>query len=61
MPEGIWNYNGVNTLSMTFWALDKQGAKVEDMRLVAGPAILTGYRQVEVVESPRWVQRKGAY
>lgn len=61
VPEGIWNYRGTNTLSMTFWALDRQGARVEDVRLVAGPAILTGYKSVEVVESPKWVQRKGTY
>lgn len=46
---------------MTFWALDKDGARLEDLRLVAGPAILTGLREVGVVESPRWVARKGAY
>ncbi|TID21491.1 glycoside hydrolase family 35 protein [Venturia nashicola] len=61
VPEGIWNYHGMNTLSMTFWALDKHGARVEDVRLVAGSAILTGMGKVENVESPKWVQRKGAY
>jgi hypothetical protein len=61
VPEGIWNYHGTNWVSMTFWALDKTGAKVEDIRLVAGPAILTGYKNVEVVESPKWTQRKGAF
>ncbi|KAE9964135.1 hypothetical protein BLS_008600 [Venturia inaequalis] len=61
VPEGIWNYHGTNTLSMTFWALDRQGARVEDIRLAAGPAIVTGMGNVKVVESPGWVQRKGAY
>jgi len=46
---------------MTFWALDRNGAKVEDVRLVAGPAVLTGYKPVEVVDSPKWTQRMGAY
>lgn len=46
---------------MTFWALDRQGARVEDIRLAAGPAIVTGMGNVKVVESPGWVQRKGAY
>jgi hypothetical protein len=61
VPEGIWNYHGTNWVSMTFWALDRNGAKVEDVRLVAGPAVLTGYKPVEVVDSPKWTQRKGAY
>lgn len=50
---------------MTLWALEKDGARVEDMKLVVGHPILSGYAaaggNVGVVESPKWSARKGAY
>jgi hypothetical protein len=61
VPEGILNYNGTNTVGLVLWALDKSGAKVPDFFLSVGNPVMTGRERVELVESPGWVERKGAY
>jgi hypothetical protein len=61
VPEGIWNYHGTNWVAISLWALEKDGAKVEGVELVAGHPVLTGREKVQVVDSPAWSQRQGAY
>jgi hypothetical protein len=46
---------------MGLWALEANGAKVADVRLVAGHPIQTGYETVSVVQSPEWSERPGVY
>jgi hypothetical protein len=46
---------------MGLWALEAGGAKVADVKLVAGHPVQTGYGTVPVVESPGWTLRAGAY
>lgn len=61
VPEGILNYHGTNYIALTLWALDAGGAKVADLQLVAGPAILSGYRPPGLSPMPAWQMRAGAY
>lgn len=61
VPEGIWNYQGENWLAISLWTLDTAGGKLGSVELVAGQAIETGRQQVELVDSPDWSQREGAY
>jgi Beta-galactosidase jelly roll domain/Beta-galactosidase, domain 3 len=61
VPEGIWNYRGKNWLAISLWNLEDRPVKVEDLKLVAGPEIYTGLRDIELVHSPKWTKRGGAY
>ncbi|KAI1503315.1 glycoside hydrolase superfamily [Biscogniauxia marginata] len=61
VPEGILDYHGTNWIGLSVWALDDTGAKVPDLTLVAGTPVWTGREKVELVGSPAWAERKGAY
>lgn len=61
IPEGIWNYHGQNWLSVSLWGLEATGGKVDAIELIAGQAVETGREQVELVSSPAWSKREGAY
>ncbi|KAF2417124.1 beta-galactosidase [Tothia fuscella] len=61
VPEGIWNYHGKNWVAMSLWALDPWGARLKDVKLVAGPAVQTGYGRVQMVDSPKFSQRPSVY
>jgi hypothetical protein len=61
VPEGILNYKGDNWIGLAVWAVTNNGAKVPDFELVASTPILTGRSPVEVVDSPAWTERTGAY
>ncbi|GAQ05349.1 probable beta-galactosidase E [Aspergillus lentulus] len=61
VPEGILNYNGVNYVALTLWALEHQGALVGGLELVASTPILSGYRKPAQAPQPRWKPRQGAY
>lgn len=61
VPEGILNYRGKNWLAISLWNLENGPVKVEDLKLVAGPEIYSGLRDVELVHSPKWTKREGAY
>jgi hypothetical protein len=60
-PEGIWNYHGTNWVSVSLWSLEDDGASIGNLELVAGPVIRTGRGPVQLVESPAWSLRVGAY
>ncbi|KAI8625659.1 glycoside hydrolase family 35 protein [Xylariaceae sp. FL1651] len=61
VPEGILNYKGENWVGITMWALEGTGAKVPGLELVAGTPVWTGREKVELVDSPTWAEREGAY
>jgi len=61
VPEGVLNYHGTNYLALSLWALDSDGARVEDVKLVADTVVRTGYKRVGLVPMPAWSERPGAY
>ncbi|VUC34740.1 unnamed protein product [Clonostachys rosea] len=60
VPEGILDYKGENWIGIVLIALDEAGAAV-NIRLESALPILTGMTPVELVESPVWKERPGAY
>jgi hypothetical protein len=61
VPEGIWNYQGANTVAVSLWVQEEQGAKVEGLSLVAGPVVQSGFGAIEPAPQPVWVEREGVY
>lgn len=61
VPQGIWNYNGENTLGVTLWALDNSGAKTVDFGLQFGAVVQSGYGAVANSPMVPWQKREGAY
>lgn len=61
VPQGIWNYEGSNTLGVTLWALEDGGAKVDDLRLTAGMEVMSGFGKVTNSPMVGWTKREGAY
>jgi len=61
VPEGILNYNGVNYVGITLWALDPQGAKLNSLELVPQMPVLSGYSKPALSPQPGWERREGAY
>ncbi|ESK93618.1 glycoside hydrolase family 35 protein [Moniliophthora roreri MCA 2997] len=60
IPQGIFNYQGPNTLAVSLWALDSSGAKLSfDLKLKA--KIESGMAPVVNAPLTRWAPRKGAY
>ncbi|KAI9713478.1 MAG: hypothetical protein M1820_000860 [Bogoriella megaspora] len=61
VPEGIFNYHGINYVAVTLWALEPEGAKVESLQLVNGLVVQSGYGSVELSPATGWTERAGAY
>lgn len=61
VPEGIFNYQGSNYVAVSLWSLEKEGAKVDSLQLVAGTPIQSGYGPVEPAPQTGWEKRDGAY
>ncbi|KAJ5682629.1 Glycoside hydrolase family 35 [Penicillium macrosclerotiorum] len=61
VPEGILNYQGTNWLALSLWALEEDGAKVEDLELINTTPVLTSLGDVESVDQPKYKARRGAY
>lgn len=61
VPEGILNYNGINYIALTLWALDENGARIDRLELVASRPIFSGYRRPDSAPQPAWEERLGAY
>jgi hypothetical protein len=61
VPEGIWDYHGKNWIAVSLWAMEEGGAKLNNIKLIAGPVIQTGYTGIEKVDAPRWSPRPGVY
>jgi hypothetical protein len=60
VPEGILNYGGESRLELAAWALVSRGAAVPGLMLRAGTPVLTGSKEVEVVDVPAWKANHGA-
>lgn len=61
VPEGIFNYRGTNWIGLSLWALQDDGAKLDDLELVYTTPVKTGMAEVKPVEQPKYKPRKGAY
>lgn len=62
VPEGILDYGGRNWVGLVVWALEEgAAAKVPGLELVAGTPVWTGRQAVQVVDSPKWEEREGAF
>ncbi|KAK3635215.1 hypothetical protein LTR56_014824 [Elasticomyces elasticus] len=61
VPEGIFNYHGSNYIAVSLWALEADGAAVEDLSLVAGPVIQSGFGTIDLAPLTGWELREGAY
>ncbi|KAJ5491994.1 Glycoside hydrolase family 35 [Penicillium expansum] len=61
VPEGILNHGGNNHISLTLWAQDKQGAKLEGLKLVPTSVIRSGYSRPQAAPQPAWKKRAQSY
>ncbi|KAF4413711.1 putative beta-galactosidase E [Colletotrichum fructicola] len=61
VPEGILNYNGVNTVAITLWAFEATGARLQGLQISADHVIQSGYRKPGQTKQPGWETRPGAY
>ena len=61
VPEGILNHNGMNTVAVTLWALNDNGAKLGGFRLQPMMPVLSAYRKPALSPQPAWRKREGAY
>ncbi|RAL65137.1 hypothetical protein DID88_001243 [Monilinia fructigena] len=61
VPEGILNHHGSNTVALTLWSLDSEGAKIGGFELIANAQIWSGYRQPALVDGRSWGERSGVY
>ncbi|KZM26721.1 uncharacterized protein EKO05_0008805 [Ascochyta rabiei] len=61
VPEGIFDYHGLNTVAISIWALEEGGATPEGIELVAGMPVQSGYGDVALSPMTGWEEREGAY
>lgn len=61
VPEGILNYNGINYVGITLWALDAEGAKLNSLELVAEMPVLSGFSKPSLSPQPPYHPRADAY
>lgn len=61
VPEGILQYRGENTVSISIWALEEGGATPESIELVAGMPVQSGYGDIAPAPMTGWEKREGAY
>jgi hypothetical protein len=59
VPEGIINHRGENWIGLVVWAVDIP--VTPNLRLEGALPVLTGMKPVELVESPAYKEREGAY
>lgn len=60
VPEGILNYHGTNTLSLTVWAMEEGGAKLAGMGWDVSMVTASGFGEVELSPAPEWTERDAA-
>lgn len=63
VPEGILNYEGINDVALTLWALEEKGASIGDLQLVPQMPVQSGYfaERIPLSPQPAWKKREGAY
>lgn len=61
VPQGILNYNGKNTLAISLWAMQDEGAHLKSLDLRILSKVEGGVGQVKNSPAPAWSERKDAY
>ncbi|KAF4619804.1 hypothetical protein D9613_005466 [Agrocybe pediades] len=61
VPQGIFNYQGQNTLAVSLWAADSTGAKLDSLALQINAKVETSMPAVVNQPAPAWTQRPGAF
>ncbi|KAJ0419172.1 putative beta-galactosidase [Aspergillus carlsbadensis] len=61
LPEGILNYDGPNTLGITFWSLSSKPVALGGLRLEADAILQSGYSKPSFVNADRYAPREDAY
>lgn len=59
--QGILNYNGKNTLAVSLWATDAEGARVDSLKLVLRQKVETSFGPVVNAPAPGWTRRPNVY
>ncbi|KIJ67770.1 glycoside hydrolase family 35 protein [Hydnomerulius pinastri MD-312] len=60
VPQGILNYNGLNTLAVSLWAQGAEGAKLNSIALETTAMVETSMTPVVNQPMPAWTPRLGA-
>ncbi|KAK6540670.1 hypothetical protein TWF694_008063 [Orbilia ellipsospora] len=61
IPQGILNYNGANTLAISLWNLQKNGAGLKSLSLRVRAMIEGGVGTVSNAPMPTWTARPNSY
>ncbi|KAJ8113720.1 hypothetical protein OPT61_g4217 [Boeremia exigua] len=61
VPEGIFDYRGENTVSISIWALEEGGVGPKSIRLVSGMPVQSGYGEIALSPMTGWEKREDAY
>ncbi|KAJ7638480.1 glycoside hydrolase family 35 protein [Roridomyces roridus] len=61
VPQGILNYNGLNTLAISLWANDAGGARIDSLALKLTAQIESSMGAVENQPLTVWTSRPGAF
>jgi|SRR5690242_9755200 len=61
VPEGIFNYQGENTVAISIWALEQGGVGPKSIELVAGMPVQSGYGDIASAPMTSWEERTDAY
>ncbi|KAI9045940.1 glycoside hydrolase family 35 protein [Aspergillus affinis] len=61
VPEGILNYNGVNTVALIVWTQEDSPLKLCGLALETDAIVQSGYRKPSLVEGETWKIRSGSY
>jgi len=59
--EGILNYKGANTLAVSLWAHDTEGAIIKDIALKFTKKVRSSKPKVKNMDLSGWKRRPGAY
>ncbi|KAJ7237206.1 glycoside hydrolase family 35 protein [Mycena haematopus] len=61
VPQGILDYNGVNTLGVSLWAADAAGARLDSLALKLTAKVESSMAPVVNQPAASWVKRPGAF
>lgn len=61
VPQGILNYYGMNWVAVEVWSRQANGAQLTNFSLVADTPLWTSYQAPEMVPTPNYAKRAGAY
>lgn len=61
VPQGILNYNGINTLAVSLWAAGSGGARLDSLSLKLTAQVESSMQAVVNQPFTPWAQRPGAF